>query len=477
MKNSSKKLFTSSILIIAVLAIGVAIGRWWSAHDAGNQENSQQAMQQETSSKKESEREILYWKAPMDANYRRDKAGKSPMGMDLVPVYAKAPPKKESEREILYWKAPMDANYRRDKPGKSPMGMDLVPVYAKPVSKTGMQEDPSVVSIEPSVINKLGVRSEAVKQSALPSEIDTVASVMYDEDSTYQVNTRVAGWVENLAVKSVGDSINKGQLLFELYSPELVNAQQEYLSALKSKSNILHKASAQRLAALGISSREIKRLAKDRTVKQRVRVTAKADGVVTQLGIREGARIMPATQVMSIASLQNIWVVAEIFESQSAWLEQGQVANVTLDSLPGKIFSGTLDYIYPELDPITRTVKVRLRFDNQDEFFRPNMFARVTIIGSDTQPVIHVASAALIRGGRLNRVVLDLGDGQFKAQEVIPGREVKGRVEIISGLSQGDRVVTSGQFLIDSESNIESALGRMDMTKDDSAEPDMEMQQ
>ncbi len=430
-----KKIITMSLLIISVLASGIFIGRWWSAHDMGNQTSSQQDMQQETT------------------------------------------PKKESEREILYWKAPMDANYRRDEPGKSPMGMDLVPVYAKPLSKTGMQDDASMVSIEPSVINKLGVRSETVKRSALPSEIDTVATVMYDEDTSYQVNTRVAGWVENLAVKSLGDPIKKGQLLFELYSPELVNAQQEYLSALKSKSTILHKASAQRLAALGVSSGEIKRLAKDRTVKQRVRVYAKAEGVLTQLGIREGARITPATQVMSIASLQSVWLVAEVFESQSSWLKLGQAAKVTLDALPGKIFTGTLDYIYPELDPSTRTLKVRIRFDNQDEFFRPNMFARVNIIGSDAQPVIHVTSAALIRGGRVNRVVLDLGDGQFKAQEVVPGREVRDRVEIISGLSQGDRVVTSGQFLIDSESNIESALGRMDMSKDDSAEPEMEMQQ
>jgi len=263
-------------------------------------------------------------------------------------------------------------------------------------------------------------------------------------------------------------SVKRGQVLFELYSPELVNAQQEYLSALKSKSNILHKASRQRLAALGVTTGEINRLEKERTVKQRVRIYAKADGVIAHLGIREGAYITPSTQVMSIANLKQVWVLAEVFESQVAWIENGQQAEVELDYLPGQTWTGTVDYIYPELDPQTRTLSVRLRFDNEKEIFRPNMFARVRIIGSDTSSVVHIPREALIRGGTLNRVVLALGDGKFKAKEVVPGIEVSDRVEIISGLSAGDHIVTSGQFLIDSESNIESALARLDSAKDDS---------
>ncbi len=447
-----KKLFKNSILIIIILAIGIALGRLWSPQNS-DMDKANNSM----------EPKILYWKAPMDPNYRRDEPGKSPMGMDLVPVYADKTPTKIKEPEILYWKAPMDPNYRRDEPGKSPMGMDLVPVYAE----ASAGDDAGTVKINPDIISNLGVRTAMAKQSPLARRIETVGYVAYDEDNTYQISTRVAGWVENLTVKANGESVKRGQVLFELYSPELVNAQQEYLSALKSKSNILHKASRQRLAALGVTSGEIKRLEKERTVKQRVRIYAKADGVISHLGIREGAYITPSTQVMSIANLKQVWVLAEVFESQVAWIEKGQQAEVELDYLPGKTWTGTVDYLYPELDPKTRTLSVRLRFDNEAEIFRPNMFTRVRIIGSDTSSVVHIPREALIRGGKLNRVVLALGDGKFKAQEVVPGIEVNDRVEIISGLSSGDRIVTSGQFLIDSESNIESALARLDNMESD----------
>lgn len=451
-----KKLLKNSISIIIILAIGIALGRWWLPQNSD--------MDKSNSS---TEAKILYWKAPMDPNYRRDEPGKSPMGMDLVPVYADKTPEKKKEPEILYWKAKMDPNYRRDEPGKSPMGMDLVPVYADDNAEESAGDDPGTVSINPSVINKLGVRTDMARQSPLAREIETVGYVAYDEDNTYQISTRVPGWVEKLAVKANGESVKRGQVLFELYSPELVNAQQEYLSALKSKSNILHKASRQRLAALGVTTGEINRLEKERTVKQRVRIYAKADGVIAHLGIREGAYITPSTQVMSIANLKQVWVLAEVFEHQVAWVENGQQAEVELDYLPGQTWTGTVDYIYPELDPQTRTLSVRLRFDNDKEVFRPNMFARVNILGSNTDSVVHIPREALIRGGTLNRVVLALGDGKFRSQEVMPGIEVNDRVEIISGISAGDHIVTSGQFLIDSESNIESALARLDNIESD----------
>ena len=187
------------------------------------------------------EPEILYWVAPMDANYRRDKPGKSPMGMDLVPVYQEL----KKEPEILYWVAPMDANYRRDKPGKSPMGMDLVPFYAEESSEDG------VVKISPSVENNLGVRIGNVKKGILNREINTVGYISFDEEKLFHLHSRVEGWVEKLVVKATGDVVKKGQKLFELYSPTLVNAQEEYLTALKSNNKILINASKDRLSALG----------------------------------------------------------------------------------------------------------------------------------------------------------------------------------------------------------------------------------
>jgi Cu(I)/Ag(I) efflux system membrane fusion protein len=256
--------------------------------------------------------------------------------------------------------------------------------------------------------------------------------------------------------------VKRGQSLFELYSPTLVNAQEEYLAALKSSNTALHQASRERLAALGVTAGEVKRLDKERSVKQRVRIYAQSDGVVAHLGVREGIYITPSTEVMSIADLDRVWVLVEVFERQAAWVKPGQRAEVVLDYLPGERWQGTVDYVYPELDPKTRTLKVRLRFDNPAEVLRPNMFARVTILGSESPPVVHVPQEALIRGGAVDRVVLALGDGRFRAQPVEVGMEAGDRIEIRSGISAGDRVVTSGQFLIDSESNIETALARMD---------------
>jgi Cu(I)/Ag(I) efflux system membrane fusion protein len=366
------------------------------------------------------------------------------------------------EREILYWKAPMDPNYRRDEPGKSPMGMDLVPVYADDAN----EDDPAVVSISPTVVSNLGVRTALVEKGALSRRVETVGYVGYDEDTLQHVHTRVDGWIETLAVKATGDPVERGQLLFELYSPTLVNAQEEYLAAKSSGNANLLEASRARLNALGVTGNEIARLDRDRTANQLVSIYTEIDGYVAELGVREGIYVTPATEIMSVAKLDQVWVLAEVFERQAAWIEAGQQAEVELDYLPGQSWQGVVDYVYPELDPSTRTLTVRLRFDNRSQVLRPNMFARITIFGSETNPVVHVPREALIRGGTGNRVVLALGDGRFRAQPVNIGIESADRVEIRSGLREGDLVVTSGQFLIDSESNIDSALARMDAGPD-----------
>ncbi|MGI9247769.1 MAG: efflux RND transporter periplasmic adaptor subunit [Woeseiaceae bacterium] len=368
-------------------------------------------------------------------------------------------------REVLYWVAPMDPNYRRDEPGKSPMGMDLVPMYADEV---GGQR--GVVSIDATIVNNLGVRTTKAERGQLSQRIETVGYVGYDEDTVQHVHTRVDGWIEKLATKATGDPVEKGQLLFELYSPTLVNAQEEYLVALRSSNKLLLKASKERLAALGVTGSEIARLDKDRTIRQRVRVYAQANGVIAHLGVREGIYVTPATEIMSVAELDRVWVLAEVFERQAAWVKPGQNAIVELDYLPGKTLQGTVDYVYPELDPKTRTLKVRLRFENAAQMLRPNMFARVTIQGDNTGEVVHVPREALIRGGSVDRVVVALGEGRFRAQPVEIGIESGDRVAIRKGISAGELVVVSGQFLIDSESNIDAALKRMDSSVEEPAQ-------
>ena len=361
-----------------------------------------------------------------------------------------------SDRDILYWVAPMDPNYRRDEPGKSPMGMDLVPVYDDEVDG-----QPGVVKIDPTVVNNLGVRTARAERSVLMRRIETVGYISYDEDTVRHVHSRVDGWIERLSTKATGDPVTKGQLLFELYSPTLVNAQEEFLTATRSNNKILLSASRDRLDALGVTASEIARLEKERTVRQRVRVYAEEDGVIAHLGVREGIYITPATEVMSVAKLDRVWVIAEVFERQAAWVEPGQAASVELDYLPGEPMRGTVDYVYPELDPKTRTLKVRLRFDNAGKLLRPNMFSRVVIEAEGFGPVVNVPREAVVRGSAMDRVVVALGDGRYRAQPVRLGIESGNRVAIISGLKAGETIVVSGQFLIDSESNIESALARM----------------
>ncbi len=360
------------------------------------------------------------------------------------------------DREILYWQAPMDPNYRRDEPGKSPMGMDLVAVYADEVDS-----QPGVVKIDPTIVNNLGVRTAIVERSVLMRRIETVGYIAYDEDTIQHVHTRVDGWIEKLVTKAAGDPVKKGQLLFELYSPTLVNAQEEFLIATRSGNTVLLNASRDRLAALGVSPSAIARLEKERTVEQRVRVYAESGGVIAHLGVREGIYITPATEVMSVAKLDRVWVLAEVFEQQSSWVKPGQKAAVELDYLPGITLEGTVDYVYPELDPKTRTLKVRLRFDNTAELLRPNMFSRVVIEADGFGSVLNVPKEAVIRGGSMNRVVVALGDGRYQAKPVQLGIESGDRVAIRGGLKAGETIVVSGQFLIDSESNIESSLARM----------------
>ncbi len=366
------------------------------------------------------------------------------------------------EREVLYWVAPMDPNFKRSEPGKSPMGMDLTPVYAD--DEDGL---PGTVKIDPAVVSSMGVRTAVAEFGPLSRRIDTVGYINYDEDTLVHVHTRVDGWIERLATRATGDRVKRGQLLFELYSPTRVNAQEEYLAALRSGNAVLKKASRDRLIALGITTGEITRLDGERKASKRVSVYAEADGVVAHLGVREGIFVTPATEVMSVAKLDRVWVIAEVFERQATWVEPGQKAIVSLDYLPGIELPGVVDYVYPELDPVTRTLKVRLRFENATESLRPNMFAKVLIQGRSTGDVVHVPRAAVIRGGTMNRVVVALGDGRFRSRQVTLGTESGDRVVIGNGLEAGESIVTSAQFLIDSESNIETDLARTGQYGDD----------
>ena len=401
------------------------------------------------------ENEILYWVAPMDPAYRRDEPGKSPMGMDLVPVYAE----EKKEPEIIYWVAPMDPGYRRDEPGKSPMGMDLVPVYAE----AGADSD--AVHVSAAVEQSLGVRTSKAERRSLWRKVEATGYVGFDESRVSQINLRTEGWIERLLVKNEGERVEKGQLLFEFYSPQVVNAQKEYVQAKRRNDTQMLAGSEEKLLALGMVQADIARLAKTSKVTNTMQVLAPQDGIVTSLNVREGIFVKPATEIMSLVDLSSVWLQAEVFESQTDWVMESQSAEARLNYLPGEIFSGRVDYIYPVLDPKTRTLQVRLRFDNPGERLKPNMYARVTIFGKSHPGALSIPREALIRGQDTDRVVVALGDGNFTVHEVMSGIESGNWVEIIAGLDVGDEVVTSAQFLIDSEASLAGSIRRLDTNR------------
>jgi Cu(I)/Ag(I) efflux system membrane fusion protein len=363
------------------------------------------------------------------------------------------------EKKPLYWVAPMDANYRRDKPGKSPMGMDLRPVYAQ--DSGGLTAGPGTIEISPEVVNNLGVRTAKVERRALHTTIRTVGYVQYDEDRLIHIHPRVEGWIEKLYVKAAGDPVEKGAPLYELYSPQLVNAQEELLLALKRNNERLVRAARDRLLALQLSESFIDELQRERQVRQTVIFRAPQSGVVDNLNIREGFFVKPGTTLMSIGALDDVWVEAEVFERQAALVTVGLPVTMSLDYLPGKQWRGMVDYVYPSLDEQTRTLRIRLRFDNEAGTLKPNMFAQVLIHANPSEGAVVIPREAVIRTGDQDRVVLALGEGRFKSVAVALGRIDGESAQIMQGLDTDDTVVISAQFLLDSESSKTSDFMRM----------------
>lgn len=362
----------------------------------------------------------------------------------------------QKSRKILYWVAPMDPNYRRKEPGKSPMGMDLVPVYADEQA-----DSKDTVKISSAVVNNLGVKIAKVKQMDLSRIIDTLGYVTVDEKNIEHIHSYADGWIKVLNVKTTGELVKKGQLLMELYSPTLNSAQEELLLALKNNNRVLIRAGEKKLLTLGMAQSQINKLKKTRRVMELVKIYATQGGVVSQLNVREGKFIKPDTDLMTIEDLSHIWIIAEVFERQAAWVKEGQVAIATLPYMPGKTWQGVVDYVYPELDQKTHTLRVRLTFPNPDLTIKPKMYANVKIFSKTIKNALVIPRSALIRTGEGDRVIVALGDGRFKAMPVRVGIESGQYYQILSGLKIGEHVVTSAQFLIDSESSLKAGLGRM----------------
>lgn len=367
------------------------------------------------------------------------------------------PPADPSAPAVLYWYDPMKPQAHFDRPGKSPfMDMELVPKYA------AAGDGRAWVSIDPRVVQNLGMRTAPVVRGNFERRIEAVGAVELDQSRIFTIESRAPGWVEQLDVRAVGEPVQRGAQVAGVYAPELYSAQQELVLAAQSGDAGLLDAARQRLALLGASPGQIRRVLDARQAERRLRIDAPSTGVVTELNVREGGQVGPGMPLMKIADLSRVWIIVEIPEAQAQWAAVGSGAQARLAALPGRTFAGRVSYVYPQLDATTRTVRARLVFDNPDGALKPGMYAGVSVIGNGTQDALLVPSEAVIRTAARSAVIVADGEGRFHPVDVQLGAERAGQSVILRGLEQGQQVVTSGQFLIDSEASLQGAYNRMD---------------
>ncbi|GAB4258996.1 MAG: hypothetical protein Kow0092_06940 [Deferrisomatales bacterium] len=387
-------------------------------------------------------------------------------GMNLVPKRdEEAAPRQAAagERKILYWKAPMNPTEIYDKPGKSAMGMDLVPVYEDEV--VGGVE----VKIDPVTQQNMGIRTAEVVKAPLVHTIRTYGHITYDERLTAEVSPKISGWIEKLYVDFTGQMVEKDEPLFEIYSPELVTAQEEYLVAYRSLSRMpenrgrdLLESARRRLEYWDVPDDEIRGIEKTGRVRKTLTIRSPFRGVVTHKNAVEGVFVKAGTTIYKIADLSRVWVEAHIYEYELPWVETGQTARMRLPYEPGREYEGKVTYVYPYLQRKTRDVVIRLEFDNPNLELKPDMYADVWIDSESQGEGLVIPTEAVIRSGERNLVIVSRGDGKFAPREVNLGLSLDGgRVQVLSGLAPGEVVVTSGQFLIDSESKLKEAVQKM----------------
>jgi Cu(I)/Ag(I) efflux system membrane fusion protein/cobalt-zinc-cadmium efflux system membrane fusion protein len=463
-KTSSRFRVSAITAVLTVLiTVGVAylLGYFDPRHRQGIQDKTEKAGDRG--------RKILYWRAPMNPTEIYDKPGKSAMGMDLVPVYedelagSKSQEKKSKRgRKVAYWRAPMNPTEIYDKPGKSAMGMDLVPVY----------EDELVggidIKIDPVVRQNMGVRTAKVGKGPLNHTIRAYGHITYDETRTAEISPKISGWIDKLHIDFTGKFVRKGDPLFELYSPELFAAQEEYLVTFRNldrmtstaNKNLLESA-RQRLRYFDIAESEILDIERSGKISKNIAIRSPFDGVVTVKNAVEGSYVKAGMMVYRVADLSRVWVEAHIFEYELSRVSEGQSAVMTLPYLPGRSFFGKVSYVYPYLQRKTRDVVVRLEYKNPDLALKPDMYADIEIKHTGGEGII-IPTEAVIRSGERNIVFVVRRDDEFSPRDVTLGISLDGqKVEVLSGLAPGETVVTSGQFLLDSESKLNEAVQKM----------------
>lgn len=404
---------------------------------------------------------VLYYRNPMGLPDTSPVPKKDSMGMDYIPVYegeaAPVPAATQAQppagpRKILYYRNPMGLPDTSPVPKKDPMGMDYVPVYEGEDSVSGG------VTISPDKVQKLGVRTEAAARRTISRQVRAVGTVQVDERRLFVVAPKFEAWIEKLLVDTTGDTVGKGQPLMEVYSPELVLAQQEYLVARQGGAQ-LAEASLQRLRNLDVPEEEIQRLRKTGKASRTLTYRAAGGGVVLEKSAVRGMRFMPGEALYRIADLSNVWLIADVFEQDLGYVKPGQEVDVTVNSLPGRTFTGRVGFVYPTLTAESRTGKVRVELQNPDGLLKPNLYATVHLnaeLGAMAQ--LAVPDSALLDTGKRQAVLVETGEGRYEPRDVRAGIRADGYVQILAGLEDGERVVVRANFLIDSESNLRAAL-------------------
>ncbi len=419
------------------------------------------------------------WTCGMHPQVIEEEPGQCPIcGMDLVPIHdeergAAATARPSGEREILFYRNPMDPSITSPVPRKDDMGMDYVPVYADEGESAAA--DGTVVTINPAVQQNMNVVTERISRRDISREIRTVGYLGYDQERMVSVTTKYPGFIEKTYVNHIGQPVEKGQPLFEVYAPELVQTEQELLSAIRYAQQLaassedvrlradrLVEAARTRLTYWDISAEQIRRLEETGEVFRTLQVVAPATGVVMKrMPGLEGMATRPGMELLHIADLSNLWLTVEVFDNQLPWVDVGSSATVTFSYLPGETFRGRVRYIEPEVSEKTRTVQLTLDIPNRGGRLRVGMYATVLFEPVAAKNAITVPSEAVLRTGDRNLVVVPLGGGRFAPREVKLGPQGDGFVQVLEGLSDGDEVVTSAQFLIDSESNLRAAIQKM----------------
>ena len=375
------------------------------------------------------------------------------------------------ERQPLFYRNPMNPDVTSAVPAKDSMGMDYIPVFAddKQADVAG------TVEIDPVVVQNIGVRTAVAERRSLSRSIKTVGRVEFNEEHMARLHPKVEGWIEEIRIDKTGQHVDADDILLSLYSPKLVSAQQEYLLALNNEAALesspfeqirsgaqdLTLSSRERLVLLDVPEHQIRELEETRSIKKYIHIHAPWAGTVIRIGARAGQFVTPSTELYMMVDLDQVWVYADVYEYELPWVKVGDQVAMTLASVPGKTFRGTLGYIYPYAEAKTRTTKVRLVFDNKDRLLRPDMFADVTISTDRQEDAVVIPAEAVVRSGNRTQAFVVRGPGKFEPRDIQTGIESRGFVTVVVGLAAGEEVVTSAQFLVDSESKLREATAKM----------------